>query len=179
MFWFQENLILMKEMAQIVFNWSEVHTWRNKFLKNPYFSWDVYGWSQEFCDHIIILWEMAGNFLTPGVLGLNSNIFCVLSKVTTYFLVLRSREKLAFNKERSKNIWIWCFIHPILKEISTSNSSTNCRSWVAEWCSWSLLQSWWPLHLDRRASFRLWTAYLKNTMLVLYNFFFQIYNLFL
>ena len=105
------------------------------------------------------------------------HIFCVLSKVTTYFLVfLWSREKSL----RSIKILIlyFDFIHPILKEISTSNSSTNCRPWVAEWCSWSLLQSWWPLHLDRRASFRLWTAYLKNTMLVLYIFFFQIYDLF-
>ena len=34
MFWLQENLILMKEML----NWLEDHSWRNSFLKNPYFS---------------------------------------------------------------------------------------------------------------------------------------------
>ena len=37
MFWLQENLILMKEML----NWSEDHSWRNSFLKNPYFSWNT------------------------------------------------------------------------------------------------------------------------------------------
>ena len=34
MFWLLENLILMKEM----FKWSEVHSYRNNFLKDPFFS---------------------------------------------------------------------------------------------------------------------------------------------
>ena len=66
--------------------------------------------------------------ILDGFLGLNNNIF--------FSVLAIAGEELAVYKERSKNILIlyfdFDFIHPILKVISTSNSSTNCRSWVAE-----------------------------------------------
>ena len=49
MFWLKENLILSNVLitgesnfdernGQEMFNWSEVHSWNDNFLKNPYFS---------------------------------------------------------------------------------------------------------------------------------------------
>ena len=44
MFWLQDSLIWMKEMG----NWSEVHSERNNFLKNPYNQFNLISTTRQF-----------------------------------------------------------------------------------------------------------------------------------